>query len=114
MNDNKSIIQVYTAYFFSIVGDSLFQIAIPLFIYKLTKNAIFVSLFFSIKYLPYIFIMPFIGGIIAKYSKKKYIKIKQYFVIFNYEFYDFLYIINNKIQLYNKNSFFIFYLLFSQ
>ncbi len=63
--------KIYIAYFFSLLGDNLFLIALPLLIYSTTQNAIYTSLVYAIEKVPYVLVMPFMGGIIAKFSKRK-------------------------------------------
>ena len=59
---------VFSAYFISLIGDSLFKIAFPLFIYALTKNAFYTSLACATQFLRYmlimVLIMPFMGELV--------------------------------------------------
>lgn len=57
MKISKPVLLIFSAYFFSLLGDSLFKIAFPLFIYKLTKNAFYTALAYATQFLPYLFIM---------------------------------------------------------
>ena len=71
MQKSKIIPTIFSAYFFSLLGDSLFKIAFPLFIYTLTQNARYTSLAYATQFLPYVLIMPFMGGFVDRLSKKR-------------------------------------------
>ena len=57
MKTPKPVLLIFSAYFFSLLGDSLFKIAFLLFIYTLTKNAFYTALAYATQFLPYLFIM---------------------------------------------------------
>lgn len=61
----------FFAYFFSLLGDSLFKIAFPLFVYAKTDSSIYTSLSYATQYAPYILIMPFMGGIVDRMSEEE-------------------------------------------
>ena len=71
MKTSKPVLIIFSAYFFSLLGDSLFKIAFPLFIYTLTKNAFYTSLAYATQFLPYVLVMPFMGGLVDRLSKKR-------------------------------------------
>jgi MFS family permease len=68
---NKNFLRFYLAQAVSALGDWVSYIAIPLFVYNITKDPISIAILMFCKFIPNIIISPYIGKLINKFNSFK-------------------------------------------
>src|SRR5262249_44290627 len=61
---NRNFSLLFLANFLSELGDWLFRVSIPIFLYQSTGSALVMSASYAVTYLPYLIVTP-VGGVLA-------------------------------------------------
>ncbi|WP_264448776.1 MFS transporter [Bacillus cereus] len=71
LKSNKNFKKLFYGQMLSVLGDWFHTVALLTFVYSITESPFMMALTFMSKGLPQLFLSPFIGGIVDRFSKKK-------------------------------------------